>query len=39
MNKTDKEKEKNILKYLNKNNLIIIQEIAIKQDLNLPLNN
>ena len=39
MNKTDKEKEKNILKYLNKNNLIIIQEIEIKQDLNLPLNN
>ena len=39
MNKTDKEKEKNILKYLNKNHLIIIQEIAIKQDLNLPLNN
>ena len=39
MNKTDKEKKKNILKYLNKNNLIIIQEIAIKQDLNLPLNN
>ena len=33
MNKTDKEKEKNILKYLNKNNLIIIQEIAIKEVL------
>ena len=33
MNKTDKEKKKNILKYLNKNNLIIISEIAIKEVL------
>ena len=37
MNKKDKKNL--VLEKLNKNNLIIIQEIAIKQDLNLPLNN